>query len=394
MTPRPFLVPPCAAFLFAALLAAPAFAQRAAAAPKIPQSPALLGIAAPRVPAGGGGTFFSSSSLQGDGSVANPYIKVQIPGFDKSEAAATSPWKSRRQPDGNGGIFCSAIEPVQVVSTGRQHVRLVPLYRDQQSGVCASAPNCGRNWPLQPVELRQGLIDAGDCAYGSLAFDVRISPNGDDAVVCANPVYLSVLVTEFDPVFGLATHTHSLAIDKVMAGSFGLQTWQRLTFHFALQTPGSLFQLSFRLVGAACPGSGFFVPSAYPATVDLDNVAFDTIPVVVTGPNGTIVSGCPSSVTTCRTFAPQSQSINTYQGVPCTFAQHDSFAPVLCPQSYCQADLDFDGFVDSSDLAILLTDWGTLPTNICQRRFADLDGDQQVGSSDLGVLLSGWGPCP
>lgn len=392
MTPRPFLVPPCAAFLLAALLAAPAFAQRAAAAPKIPQSTALLGIAAPRVPAGGGGTFFSSSSLQGDGSVANPYIKVQIPGFDKSEAAATSPWKSRRfAPPALGPC---AQEPVQVVTTDRRHARLSPLYRDPATGFCSQSLNCNPGLALEIVELHQGLIDAGTCSYGSIAFDVRIVPNGDDAIVCAGRTYMTAAVIEHDPQSGISIFGHEFVVDRAMFTSLGLGNWKRLTFHFPMQVPGSLLSVAFRLNAASCsssPGPGG--PFAYPATVDVDNVALDTIPVVNFGVGGAITSGCASGVPGCGFgFLPLYQQ--ALFGVPCTFAQHDSFAPVLCPQSYCQADLDFDGFVDSRDLAILLTDWGTLPTNICQRRFADLDGDQQVGSSDLGVLLSGWGPCP
>lgn len=53
----------------------------------------------------------------------------------------------------------------------------------------------------------------------------------------------------------------------------------------------------------------------------------------------------------------------------------------------CPADLDGDGAVGASDLAILLGAWG-------QRGAADLDGDGNVGASDLAVLLGAWGSCP
>ena len=39
-------------------------------------------------------------------------------------------------------------------------------------------------------------------------------------------------------------------------------------------------------------------------------------------------------------------------------------------------------------LAVMLAAWGTAGTN------ADLDGDGSVGSSDLAVLLAAWGWCP
>jgi hypothetical protein len=47
------------------------------------------------------------------------------------------------------------------------------------------------------------------------------------------------------------------------------------------------------------------------------------------------------------------------------------------------ADLDGDGVVGASDLAILLGAWGG-------KGPADLDGDGVVGASDLAILLGAW----
>ncbi len=49
-------------------------------------------------------------------------------------------------------------------------------------------------------------------------------------------------------------------------------------------------------------------------------------------------------------------------------------------------DLDGDGEVGSSDIAILLASWGS-----CGGCAADLDGDGAVGASDLAILLAAWG---
>ena len=46
-------------------------------------------------------------------------------------------------------------------------------------------------------------------------------------------------------------------------------------------------------------------------------------------------------------------------------------------------DIDGDGFVNSSDLGALLSQWGASGS-------ADLDGNGTVDSSDLGILLSNW----
>ena len=60
----------------------------------------------------------------------------------------------------------------------------------------------------------------------------------------------------------------------------------------------------------------------------------------------------------------------------------DAFADVApAPAS---PDLDGNGAVDASDLALLLSAWGAAESP------ADLDGDGIVGSSDIAVLLSAW----
>jgi hypothetical protein len=53
------------------------------------------------------------------------------------------------------------------------------------------------------------------------------------------------------------------------------------------------------------------------------------------------------------------------------------------------ADLDGDGQVATSDLLLLLSQWGCCAE--CAKCPADLDGDCQVGSADLLILLSQWG---
>ncbi len=52
----------------------------------------------------------------------------------------------------------------------------------------------------------------------------------------------------------------------------------------------------------------------------------------------------------------------------------------------CFGDLNGDGSVGASDLAILLGAWGTAG--------ADLDGDGATGPSDLALILGAWGACP
>ncbi|MFM1824290.1 MAG: hypothetical protein RI967_2556 [Planctomycetota bacterium] len=61
------------------------------------------------------------------------------------------------------------------------------------------------------------------------------------------------------------------------------------------------------------------------------------------------------------------------------------------PSCPCPADVDENSLVDGVDLAIVLSRWGTLPTDYPR---ADTNGDGTVDGSDLATLLSGWGACP
>ena len=58
-------------------------------------------------------------------------------------------------------------------------------------------------------------------------------------------------------------------------------------------------------------------------------------------------------------------------------------------EAACPQDLDDDGTVGASDLAILLGDWGPNPGHP-----ADFNGDGSVGPFDLAQVLGHWGPCP
>ncbi len=54
---------------------------------------------------------------------------------------------------------------------------------------------------------------------------------------------------------------------------------------------------------------------------------------------------------------------------------------------FCPQDVNGDGAVNSSDLAILLGGWG-------EGLIGDFNGDGLINSSDLAALLGAWGPCP
>ncbi len=61
---------------------------------------------------------------------------------------------------------------------------------------------------------------------------------------------------------------------------------------------------------------------------------------------------------------------------------------LVCEDAGCAEDLDGDGVVGASDLAVLLGSWGP-----CEGCPADFNGDGVVGAADLAVLLGSWGAC-
>ena len=78
-----------------------------------------------------------------------------------------------------------------------------------------------------------------------------------------------------------------------------------------------------------------------------------------------------------------------------TWAYDDSGAPIVVgalPPEPCAGDLNDDGLVDSADLGLLLTAWGS-----CGKAgpgcFADLDANGVVNAADIGLLLVEWGTC-
>ena len=104
-------------------------------------------------------------------------------------------------------------------------------------------------------------------------------------------------------------------------------------------------------------------------------------------PNGTaiLVDESPNAFV-CEVGVPLSPGVKSTSP---TLGNTDGGFPACRPT--CPADIDENGLVDGVDLAIVLSRWGTLPTDYPR---ADTNGDGTVDGSDLAVLLSGWGACP
>jgi formylglycine-generating enzyme required for sulfatase activity len=73
------------------------------------------------------------------------------------------------------------------------------------------------------------------------------------------------------------------------------------------------------------------------------------------------------------------------------FATVLMFAPLTqSAQAQCPADVNHDQQVNATDLASVLSAWGTNGS----ATGTDINNDGLVNGSDLTILFSGWGPCP
>lgn len=109
-----------------------------------------------------------------------------------------------------------------------------------------------------------------------------------------------------------------------------------------------------------------------------------------TGPNGyTLAGGEWQLVTGTNAVCPANLFI-IYAASP---TGADFFVDVASVEAYsCQGppgDLNADGFVDATDLALMLGAWGPCVFE-CS---ADLSGDGFVNATDLAALLGNWGTC-
>ena len=64
---------------------------------------------------------------------------------------------------------------------------------------------------------------------------------------------------------------------------------------------------------------------------------------------------------------------------------NDSPYEITCASPACKADLDTSGTVETADLNLIITHWGT------DNATADINVDGIVDTADLNLLISYWG---
>jgi hypothetical protein len=146
------------------------------------------------------------------------------------------------------------------------------------------------------------------------------------------------------------------------------------------------------LVTISVPVSNFGF-NALQATLDVDATTGLSAPFAIVDGTESGVGATPTALV--FTFDSNGRAPGTYtqtasiatsdQNLPGATAGSMSLTLSVTVQATGNpADLDGDGFVNGSDLAILLNQWGGPGS-------ADLDGDGTVLGSDLAIMLNAWG---
>ena len=149
----------------------------------------------------------------------------------------------------------------------------------------------------------------------------------------------------------------------------------------ATSTPG-VFTVNFQITNLESWNMGHLTlfPSGTTGSVSPSLVSFPGVPPFGSQNIGpiTVTSGMSPGDEFCITIGQHSTN-----WLKCCFIELCVTVPNPAP-SCDPADLNCDGLIDASDLAILLGAWGSTGPG-------DLDGDGTVGAADLAILLGAWG---
>jgi len=141
-------------------------------------------------------------------------------------------------------------------------------------------------------------------------------------------------------------------------------------------------------IGACCLPNGSCVGGVSPEQCASQNGVFKGNGTTCTAglcPEPLGASCFPNGFCLLLTQAQAAQAGATWRGPGTTCVDGNSNGTADACETARPGDLNGDGFVDSADLGILLTAWGT------NNAAADINDDGIVDSADLGQLLSNWG---
>jgi hypothetical protein len=251
-----------------------------------------------------------------------------------------------------------------------------------------------------PCQVSGINLTAGQIVYCVVGGDTEATVLPSPLNIVVSAPQLPACVSAAPAVFGtnVFDDTASTTAQVVQSNAAGTTTATINKSVWYAFTPGATGAYSFSLcgstgdtmmaIGAVCPTFGTtFQTLAYNDDAPLcSSGGTSNLASIIDATNGGATG----------TFAgfPLTQDLvsgTTYYIVAGSFSTTLSVTSNLVidgpPQSLpCPGDYNGDGFRDGSDLATLLSAWGTAG--------GDINGDGATDGADLSTLLSGWGTCP
>ena len=251
---------------------------------------------------------------------------------------------------------------------------------------CDFAESAGAQYDTLPQTFADVLtLDASALADAAGEVSLRIRGRGDlDADDEFLYVYLdgSLLGFVFDDTHGncpeleetilLDAETWNQAGPRRLPAHRGARQFDRLRRN--ARTPGSVWTSATRPPSSTAMATG----SGTPARSRTGRWPTAT----ATGSATPARSPTASSRTATGTESPTPATSRT------DFLEDDNRNGIPDTCEFSPSDLDFDGCVGGSDLAILLSLWGFENPPV-----GDLNGDGTVGGPDLATILADWNPC-
>ena len=261
----------------------------------------------------------------------------------------------------------------------------------------SSELSCGSPCSVSGINLTAGQIvycvAGGETAGTVLPSQLNIVVSAPQLPACVSAAVAVFGTNVFDDtasttaqvVQSNAAGTTTVTINKVVWYAFTAGATGAYSFSLCGSTGDTMMA-----IGAVCPTLG----TTFQTIAYNDDAPSCSSSTTTTASLASFIDATNGGATGAFAGFPLTQDLvsgTTYYIVAGSFLATDNVTSNLVidgpPQSLpCPGDYNGDGNRDGSDLATLLSAWGTAD--------GDIDGDGNTAGSDLAVLLSGWGTCP
>ncbi len=235
---------------------------------------------------------------------------------------------------------------------------------------------CEAGTPCEVNLIHNGSFELGPaqadcqwvlCSVGSTAISQWMVSEGNVDRMRDSPA-CPVNIESWNPYEG----EHTIDLSGIFAAGSIAQTVPTI--------PSGNYRLTFQLTGNCVPGVKRMSAEIEGASTEFEHVCASDNPQPWNMKTAHFVAADSETTITLR-------SLDSGSNGPVI----DDVRLVAVAIDPCSGDIDSSGFVNSVDLAMILTVWGTSGGSYPS---ADIDHDGIVAGADLGIMLTMWGNCP